>query len=511
MLLQQEATMQNRYSLPIFITLLLLYLAGSLAFVQTRPIDGDEGYYASAARLVSEGQTPYKDFFYPQTPVIPFAYAPAYKVVGSTIVGLRAWSAILGTLSLLFWGLYLRQKFPNNTKTVLAGLLLLALNPYFLVWNLTVKSFALANFLVTLVFWSGEKGRTEKSARYFFVFGLALGVLLGVRLLYGPWIGFMVLMCLLGWKNGQLSLKQMGLMFFGLVIGLLPTAILLAQNFDAFLFNNFHYHALRHAPLKTEIDPLTWAERITSTSMIFARAMFLNPFMLFSLLLAGWGVKTLFKEKGTTMLTIAGGGLVIHMIASLIPYPAHDQYFTAPLAPMMVPLALVGMMALGSKFAQPGIWGLLVVGLILSVADLTVLHSGMDQEKKWSIEHLNLITAEIEKRTEPDDLVLSFWSGYTFESGRQFIPSLENHFAVEISERITLEEKWKYHVASKELLLLLFERQSPNMIVLGTWMNSVNSGLQQGQLALIVEALEANYGVAYEMGETKLLIRKQAK
>ena len=503
--------MQNRFSLFIFISLLLLYLAGSLAFVQTRPIDGDEGYYASAARLVSEGQVPYKDFFYPQTPVVPFAYALAYKVVGSTIVGLRSWSAILGTLSLLFWGLYLRQKFPKNTKTVWAGLLLLALNPYFLVWNLTVKSFALANMLVTLVFWSGEKGRQEKLARYFFVFGLALGLLLGVRLLYGPWIGFMIVLCLLGWKKGHLSWKQLGLMFLGLIIGFLPTVILLAQNYDAFVFNNFHYHTIRHAPLKTELNPLTWAERIRSTSTIFARSLFLNPFMLFSFLLAGWGTRTLLREKNFILLSLAGGGLLIHMTASLIPYPAHQQYFTAPLAPLLIPLSLIGLMALGQKFTWPGIWGLLVVGLVLSVVDLTVLHSGMNQDEKWSIEHLNLISKEIEKRTEPDDMVLSFWSGYTFESGRQFVPSLENHFAVEISERITLEEKWKYHVASKELLLLTFERQSPEMVVLGTWMNSVNSGLQQGQLGIIVEALEANYGVIYETGETKLLIRKLGK
>ncbi len=67
----------------ILISLFLLaFAAGTLALSRVRPIDGDEGYYATAARLVSEGRTPYLDFFYPQMPLLPYVYAPAFKVVG---------------------------------------------------------------------------------------------------------------------------------------------------------------------------------------------------------------------------------------------------------------------------------------------------------------------------------------------------------------------------------------------------------------------------------------------
>ena len=39
---------------PITILLFLAFAAGSLALSRVRPLDGDEGYYASAARLVAE-------------------------------------------------------------------------------------------------------------------------------------------------------------------------------------------------------------------------------------------------------------------------------------------------------------------------------------------------------------------------------------------------------------------------------------------------------------------------
>ena len=39
----------------------LVYFAGLVHYAQVRPLDGDEGYYTTAARLVWEGKTPYKD------------------------------------------------------------------------------------------------------------------------------------------------------------------------------------------------------------------------------------------------------------------------------------------------------------------------------------------------------------------------------------------------------------------------------------------------------------------
>jgi hypothetical protein len=499
---------------------LLLYLLGSLAFSQFRPIDGDEGYYASAARLVAEGQSPYLDFFYPQAPLLPFIYAPAYKVAGSSIVGLRAWSAILGSLALFVWGLFLRQRFPGQFKPILAGLLLLALNPHFLIWNLTIKSFALANLSVLVFLWAWEEGRASEKRRCFFVMGLALGILLGVRMLYGPWVVFVLLLLSWltwaprRWGGGSLHRRQMVFVGTGLVVGLLPTLILAARNFDAFVFNNFVYHALRSSPLDTGVEPLGWPTRWDIQAQVLKESFILNPSQAFLLVLAAWGFIVMIRTKNidrpVRLLALAGGGFLVHLAASLVPYPTHAQYFTAPMVPILLPLGLFGLLHLDRKLPGPGIWVVLLLGVALSANDLLVRHPGMNMNKEWSLESLAAVTREIEDHTGPEDMVLSFWSGYTFESGRRFAPGMENHFAIGISERLTVEEKLKYHIAGKESLMLMFQQGIPELVVSGTWMNSLATGLHQEQMWMILQPIKAHYDIVSVVGEVKIAKKKPA-
>ena len=47
----------------------------AFAAVWLGALNQDEGWYLYAARLVSEGKTPYRDFFYTQAPVMPIVYA----------------------------------------------------------------------------------------------------------------------------------------------------------------------------------------------------------------------------------------------------------------------------------------------------------------------------------------------------------------------------------------------------------------------------------------------------
>ena len=93
---------QHRFLIALII---LAFFAGTLMLSRHRPIDGDEGYYATAARLVSEGHTPYLDFFYPQMPLLPYLDAPVYKMAGSSLAIMRLFSVVAGVLSLLEGGL----------------------------------------------------------------------------------------------------------------------------------------------------------------------------------------------------------------------------------------------------------------------------------------------------------------------------------------------------------------------------------------------------------------------
>ena len=44
-----------------------------------RFIDGDEGYLLYAARLIAEGKELYRDFFFPQAPLVPNVFAVLFR------------------------------------------------------------------------------------------------------------------------------------------------------------------------------------------------------------------------------------------------------------------------------------------------------------------------------------------------------------------------------------------------------------------------------------------------
>ncbi len=511
------ACMRKRRIQQISVAIVLLYLMGSLFFAQVRPLDGDEGYYASAIRLVSEGKTPYQDFFYPQSPLLPYIYSPAYLIAGSSIIGLRFESAILGTLGLIFWGLFLALRYRWQMKPLLAGLILLAVNPHLLSWNLTVKSFALANLALLIFFWAWQRSQVENQWRDHLVMGLSLGILVSTRMLYAPWVGFVLVFLLVPVPAfrpsnlGSLGPSRTGALVAGLLVGLLPTLILALKDFDSFVFNNFTYHSLKSMPLDLGIGPVSRIVRLDALSEVLKNSFFQNPVLVLLLALSLWGVLALIhqrKEQSTAFLILAAGGFLVHLGASLIPFPTHVQYFTAPMVPLLLPLAMAGLLSLDRMIPGPVIWFVLLLGTTLAANDLLIRRVGMNQDPQWSLENLAKVTREIEARTQPEDEVFAFWSGYTFESGRRYSPGMENHFAIGISERLTLAEKEKYKVAGKESLLKMFQQARPEMIISGTWMNSMATGLHQDQMRGILQPIKTNYDIVAVVGEVKLAQRK---
>ena len=61
-----------------------------------RLVGGDEGYYLYAAKLVSQGQVLYKDFFYTQMPLLPYVFGAWMKIFGTSWLSARLLCALLG-------------------------------------------------------------------------------------------------------------------------------------------------------------------------------------------------------------------------------------------------------------------------------------------------------------------------------------------------------------------------------------------------------------------------------
>jgi len=88
------------------------------------------------------------------------------------------------------------------------------------------------------------------------------------------------------------------------------------------------------------------------------------------------------------------------------------------------------------------------------------------------------------------------------------LPGLENQFALGVSEKLTLDQKVRYHVAGKELVLKAFDLQYPDIVVLGAWMYELNTTIDQRHLPIILEELDAKYELQESFGKTRVLTRR---
>ncbi len=63
-----------------------------------RFVDGDEGFYLLASRLVLEHKRPYLDFFYTQAPLLPYVYGSWMHFAGVTWLSAKLFAALLTAL-----------------------------------------------------------------------------------------------------------------------------------------------------------------------------------------------------------------------------------------------------------------------------------------------------------------------------------------------------------------------------------------------------------------------------
>ncbi len=485
-----------------------------LVLVHVRPLDGDEGYYASAARLVAEGRTPYADFFYPQAPLLPYVYAPWQMLTGSSFSGLRILSVLSAALGLWCLGSYFSRRPGRRPLMIVLGVLLVAADPHFLTWNIVVKTFALANLGVLATLWLLHRGWTGGSGRHLVLAGVVAGLVVGVRLMYLAWAGSLWLgVLVLQWRaSGMPGIRRrLGPLSAGLVVGLLPLLLFFVRDPDRFLFNNLRYHVLRYSVHRA--SGAGWDVRFGDALLVLGRTLVQNPYLIVLLVSAVWGLYAQRHEKGSgaTFLRIWAAGALAQVVVSLLPDPVYPQYFTASWSPLFAPLSLVGLEDLLGRLRRPAVaaWGFLAGLMIYATVMLGAFHTGMDMTPVWSLARQRQVARAIQGRSEPGDTVLAFWSGYPFVAQREWVPGLENHFALGISPRLTLQQQRRYHVAGKDLLAELFRARTPQVVVLGAWMYEINTQLDQQDLVALLDDLKRNYRLDTQVGEAEIMVRKE--
>ena len=320
---------------PVFLALLCFFLFAA----RHRFIDGDEGFYLLAAKLVLGHKTPYLDFFYTQAPLLPYVYAAWMKLVGVTWVTARILPALLTSLL----GLLIFGQVSRVTGKAWAGLSavgLFAASTFIIAWYPVAKTYSLAGLFLFAAYVIISHLSAATPSWSIACSGLLLGLsvdtrsyIIGVTPVFLWWIIQ---------ESGPPRRLANTLWFFGgLAVGIVPSILLLAISPDRYLFNNLGYHALRSG--KGLISD--WRSKVH-----IARVVLFGPDdngLQFGILSIVCAALAFLWRKGRSSSLLAFLIAFFVGLISILPTPSYSQYFC-----LCMPFLIVSAVCLVNDYFQ---------------------------------------------------------------------------------------------------------------------------------------------------------------
>ena len=406
----------------------------AFAAVWMGSLNQDEGWYLYAARLVSEGKTPYRDFFYTQAPVMPILYSSFASVWKSQgLLGARVLTMLFGAAGIAFFcALAARLAAPGRrSASALVVFLLLGSNLYHLYYVAIPKTYSLAALFVSVGFFllSFAKDGGWKGALFAVASGISLAFASGTRISLGillAVVGFGLLLSFRTWRWSFL--------WFGI-----GGALALCVVYGPFL-----------------IDPVARSGLVAAQMYHAARGGFDHVFTIGSLsrlvrwyvplfVVLGMGIAFMVNRRRTDFgASVPGGGaplvaklaavgfLAVFAVQMLAPFPYEDYQ-----VPVMGLLAVFAALAFVGDATSPchGLKPLLVLGLAWACAFGSPLlekwtTNGQDRfwslkKEKFELEQLRDVAREIESADPGGDTLLTQDLYLAIETGRRVPEGLE--------------------------------------------------------------------------------------
>src|SRR5262249_36882507 len=119
------------------------------------------------------------------------------------------------------------------------------LNPYWVSWNVVVKTYAATTLLVSVAMILLYTAVHSGHGRWYFLGGLALGLVAALRSLYGPLIPLVLgWIIYVNWRRLERKYSNSLSFLAGAICGMLPMIFSFLGDPNAFVFNNVQYHRL---------------------------------------------------------------------------------------------------------------------------------------------------------------------------------------------------------------------------------------------------------------------------
>ena len=441
-----------------------------------RFIDGDEGFYLLASRLVLMHKKPYLDFFYPHLPLLPYVYASWMKCFGISWTSGRLFSALLTTLL----GALLYEHVCEQTRNWLAGvvgLILFASSTLVFAWFPLARTYSLAGLLLFSAYVIVSR-LSAASPRWLMGAG---GLLFGLSVDARSYL-LLLIPVFLSWifHNSDPRTRLRSILWFvgGFTLGIAPSFFLFLSSPDAFQFDNLRYHAI-----KSNNGLIGWwQEKVAIALMTFLGGPegngIQNSILFFVSLGFMFSIRKL-RNPPWLALQIA----FVLCIVSLVPTPTVSQYFC-----LCVPFFAVSAVCVVNNLcttlkssrerllAAVAFVALLSIYLGASANDFRkylITGEGIPgvrwarDKGDWRLQRILEVSQAIDQIASPGEMVASFWPGYIFQTKATPFPGFENDYGLPVSENLTSEQRSRYHILSLANLESNFAAHTPRIVVLG--------------------------------------------
>ncbi|NLF26094.1 MAG: glycosyltransferase family 39 protein [Deltaproteobacteria bacterium] len=445
-----------------FALLSTLFLSLCAAFLVwmgfSRMVAPDEGYYLLAARLLLDGKSLYRDFFYPQMPFFPYLFAGWMKIAGVGWEQARLFNSIINILCMLVLFEIVRLK----TSRFLACLAVLLFVGAGLVlgWFSITKPYGASTLFCLISYWLLQL-KSHSLWRVFWS-GLFLALAVNCRSYFVVLLPIFLIWLLQRSVSEHSRLKTFGVFILGGILTLIPQLGFLISDFSTFWFNNVGYHLLRSEMPAAQ----QWQHRFEILSAVIGlRADPRFDGVQLPLLCAGALLHLLRRAwAGRAPDPAFWIGFALFLV-SIAPIPVHPQYFCLAIPFMIICSMIFLHESLAWCLTRTGGVGaaslllLVLIGFYLksfpgSIKSNVSTGVGVALLKAGNSDNATLgaikaVSAEINLRTKPGEVVLSRWPGYLLESHAQPYPGTENQFWVRVGHRLSAEDRRAYRIIDR--------------------------------------------------------------
>jgi hypothetical protein len=465
----------NRQPKLTFISVFCLQALLFIFVAKHRFIDGDEGYFLLAARLVLLHKKPYVDFFFQQAPLLPYIYAAWLKCYQVS----WAWARVLPALLSSLLGTILYQHIYDEAQSWvpgIAGVFLYCTSTLVFAWLPIAKPYSLAGLFIFSAYVTISALKPDRYSPW--TLSLA-GLLFGLAGDARSYVVLTIPLFLLWiYRNSVPSLRQASLSYFvgGFVAGLVPCFYFFFSSPKTFIFDNLGYHAIR-----TDAGLVgMWGQKLAIVLMSFlggpegnglqnSLLIIVSLGFVFSIHKSGWAPRLALQ------LAIALG------VISLLPTPVLPQYFC-----FCIPFLVVSSVCVATEvvrglesshqrsLAIGGCVFLLAVYAVMMPSDfrkylitgdgVPAVRGAYDRDD-WRLSKILEVSSAIDQFAVPNEVVASFWPGYIFQTHALPFPGLETDCGLAIAGKLTPEEMAQYHIVSWSQMGSSFASKAPRVVV----------------------------------------------